>query len=87
MLAFANLPQIGRAITSIELFKNPGEITIFDSLTLIANRYNSLFTDTFLLTFINKYAHEVRAYQPMHEGKSLAHHLDPLALLARQLEI
>ncbi|WP_278585917.1 hypothetical protein, partial [Fischerella thermalis] len=45
MLAFANLPQIGRAITSIELFKNPGEIAIFDSLTLIANRYNSLFTD------------------------------------------
>ncbi|WP_235656942.1 hypothetical protein [Fischerella thermalis] len=51
------------------------------------NQLDDIDTDTFLLTFINKYTHKVRAYQPMHEGKSLAHHLDPLALLARQMEI
>jgi|UPI0003F796B1 hypothetical protein len=43
------------------------------------------FTDTFLLTFVNKYISQdvfsTKAYQPMHEGKSLAHHLDPYPYL------
>lgn len=37
--------------------------------------------DTFLLTFVNKYISQdvfsTKVYQPMQQGKSLAHHLDP----------
>ena len=48
---------------------------------------SSFQTDTFLLMFTNKHiswgVRSTKAYQPMHEEKFLAHHLDPDPSLAQ----